>query len=155
MLKIALPAVAALGLIAFAAGSQATDSDVQTLAPAMGWHLSYEGSMAKLAYGVANSDQLALMMTCERGAARAVVYGDVQPAGARMLRTSMSTAIDPLSGGLLEETAIPVSNPALRQLAGGGSLPVVAEAGQFELSATVAERRGIGEFFAYCGSGRV
>jgi hypothetical protein len=155
MLKIAIPAVAALGLIAFAARSQATDSDVQVAAPAMGWHLSYEGSMAKLAYGVENSDQLALMMTCERGAAQAVVYGDVQPAGARMLRASMAAAIDPLSGGLMEESRIAVSDPAMRQLARGGTLPVVAEAGRFELSATGAERRGIGEFFAYCGSDRV
>ena len=155
MLKIAIPAVAALGLIAFAAQSQATDSDIQTGVAPMGWHLSHEGSLAKLAYGVENSDQLALMMTCELGQAQATVYGDVQPASPRLIKASMSTAIDPLSGGLADETRISVRDPAMQQLARSGKLAVEAEAGQFELSATPAERRLIGEFFAYCGSDRV
>ncbi len=155
MLKIAIPAVAALGLIAFAAQSQATDSDSQTGLPPMGWHLSHEGSLAKLAYGVENSDQLALMMTCDQGETQATVYGDVRPASPRLIRASMPTAIDPLSGGLAEELRIPVRDPALQQLAQSGKLAVEADAGQFELSATRAERRLIGDFFAYCGSDRV
>ena len=155
MLKIAVPAVAALGLIAFAAQSQATDSDVQPGLAQMGWRLSHEGSLAKLAYGVENSDQLALMMTCEQGQTQATVYGDVQPVGPRVLKTSMSAAIDPLSGGLTDETRISVRDPALQRLARSGKLAVEAETGRFELSATQAERRLIGEFFAYCGSGRV
>lgn len=155
MLKIAIPAVAALGLIAFAAQSQATNSDVQPAVVPMGWHLSHEGSMAKLAYGVENSDQLALMMTCERGQTQATVYGDVQPAGLRPIKASMSAAIDPLGGGLVEETRISTNDPALLQLARTGKLAVDADAGAFELSATSDERRLIGEFFAYCGSARV
>ena len=155
MFKIAIPAVAALGMIAFAAQSQATNSDVQTDVAAMGWHLSHEGSLAKLAYGVENSDQLALMMTCERGNTQATVYGDVQPASPRLVKASMSTAIDPLSGGLADETRISVRDPALQQLARTGKLAVEADAGAFELSATANERRLIGEFFAYCGSARV
>lgn len=155
MLKIAIPAVAALGLIAFAARSQATDSDVQPVAAPMGWHLSHEGSLAKLAYGVENSDQLALMMTCERGQTRATVYGDVQPASPRLVKASMSTAIDPLSGGLASEARISVRDPALQRLVRNGRLPVEAEAGAFELTATPGERRLISDFFAYCGSDRV
>ena len=50
MLKFAVPAVAALGLIAFAAQSRATnvEADAQPVAAPMGWHLSHEGEMAKL-----------------------------------------------------------------------------------------------------------
>ena len=155
MLKIAIPAVAALGLIAFAAQSQATNLDVQTGVAPMGWHLSHEGSLAKLAYGVENSDQLALMMTCERGQAQATVYGDLLPAGPRLIKASMATTIDPLGGGLADETRISVRDPALRQLARSGKLAVEADAGQFELSANPAERRLISDFFAYCGSDRV
>ncbi|MDP1914359.1 hypothetical protein [Brevundimonas sp.] len=155
MLKIAIPAVAALGLIAFAARSQATNLDVQTGAAPMGWHLSHEGSLAKLAYGVENSDQVALMMTCERGQTQATVYGDVQPASPRLIKTSTAAAIDPLGGELAAETRISVRDPALRQLARSGKLAVEADAGQFELSANPAERRLIGDFFAYCGSERV
>lgn len=155
MFKIAIPAVAALGLVAFAARSQATDSDVQNVAAPMGWHLSHEGSLAKLAYGVENSDQLALMMTCERGQSQATVYGDVQPAGSRLIRASMSTAIDPVSGDLAEEVRISVRDPALQRLVQSGKLTVEADTGAFELSASPAERRVIGEFFAYCGTDRV
>lgn len=155
MFKIAIPAVAALGLIAFAARSQATNLDVQSAAGPMGWHLSQEGPLAKLAYGVENSDQLALMMTCERGQSQATVYGDVQPAGSRIIRTSSSSAIDPLSGDLAGEARISVRDPALQQLARSGKLAVEADAGRFQLSASPTERRLIGDFFAYCGSDRV
>lgn len=155
MFKVAIPAVAALGLIAYAAQSQATNLDVHGDATAMGWHLSHEGSLAKLAYGVENSDQLALMMTCERGQTHAVVYGDVQPASPRIIRASTASAIDPLSGDLSGETRISVRDPAMQQLARSGKLAVEADAGLFQLSATPAERRLIGDFFAYCGSDRV
>lgn len=156
MFKIAIPAVGALGLIAFAAQSQATNADVRTEAAPMGWHLSHEGSLAKLAYGVENSDQLALMMTCERGQTQAIIYGDVQPASPRLIQASMTeTAIDPLSGDLAGEARISVHDPALRQFARLGALAVQGEAGRFELTATRNERRLIGDFFAYCGTDRV
>lgn len=156
MLKFAIPAVAALGLIAFAARSQATNSDAQIGVAPMAWHLSHEGDLAKLAYGVANSDQLALMMTCEPGRAQAVVYGDVKPVGPRLQKASMSAvAIDPLSGGLEDELRVSVDDPSLKQLAQSGKMAVEGEAGAFELTATRDERKLIDDFFAYCGDRRV
>ena len=155
MLKIAIPAVAALGLIAFAAQSQATDSDSQPGVVPMGWRLSHEGALAKLAYGVENSDQLALMLTCGKGQSQATVYGDVLPASPRLQKASTAAEIDPLSGNLWAETRISLRDPALQQLARRGKLAVEADAGAFELSATRDERRLIGDFFAYCGSDRV
>ena len=154
MFKFAIPAVAALGLIAAAAQSQADNAEaVAPAAAPMGWHLNHEGAMAKLAYGVANSDQLALMMTCEPGQNQAIVYGDVQPASPRLLKASMAAgAIDPLSGGLAEENRISLRDPALQKLARKGRLEVEGDAGHFELTATGEERRLVGEFFAYCGS---
>jgi hypothetical protein len=154
MLKFAIPAVAALGLIAVAAQSRATDSDVAQISGGpMGWRLSHEPGLAKLAYGVENSDQLALMMTCRRGKAQAVVYGDVHPARARMVRTSLTTAeIDPLNGDLVQEMLISTGDPTMRRLARDGALAVQGEAGDFELTATQKERRLISDFFAYCGS---
>lgn len=157
MFKFAIPAVAALGLIAVAAQSRATDAAPETVAAApMGWHLSHEGAMAKLAYGVANSDQLALMMTCEPGQTQATVYGDVHPASPRLLKASVkAAAIDPLGGGLADEARIPLRDPALRKLADSGKLTVEGDAGHFELTATGDERRLVRDFFAYCGSDTV
>ncbi|NJC39782.1 hypothetical protein GGQ87_000040 [Brevundimonas alba] len=153
MFKFAIPAVAALGLIAAAAQSQANNADIQTGPSAMSWHLSHEGEMAKLAYGMANSDQLALMMTCEPGQAQAVVYGDVQPDTPRLVKASMTAApIDPLSGGMADETRISLRDPSLQKLARSGKLAVEGDAGHFELTASGDERRLVREFFAYCGS---
>lgn len=153
MFKFAVPAVAALGLIAWAAQTHATPE--QPREPGLGWHVSHEGAMAKLAYGVENSDQLALMMTCEPGQTNAEVYGDVAPAGARLQAASAGpVAIDPLSGDLAGESRMSLRDPAVRALVRDGRMPVVGEAGRSELTATRNERRLIGEFIAYCGSGR-
>jgi len=158
MFKFAIPAIAALGLIAVAAQSRATDATPEAgVAPApMGWHLSHEGSMAKLAYGVANSDQLALMMTCEPGQTQATIYGDVQPASPRLIKASMKAeAIDPLGGGLADEARIPLRAPVLQKLAHSGKLMVEGDAGHFELTAKGDEQRLVRQFFAYCGSATV
>ncbi|GAA0627170.1 hypothetical protein GCM10009422_25110 [Brevundimonas kwangchunensis] len=155
MLKFALPATAALALIAVAAQSSATDQNDDTRVGGMGWHLSEEPGMAKLAYGVANSDQLALLMTCERGAAQTVVYGEVKPVGPQMVHASAMAPIDPLSGGLADEVSMSTTSASLQRLKTAGRLQVEGEAGQFELTATRSERQAIAAFFAYCGTGRV
>ena len=154
MREILIPAIAALGLVTTAAHTRSNTPDSLS-GQAVAWHLSHDGSLAKLAYGVENSDQLALMLTCERGQTQATVYGDVQPASPRLIMATRAAAIDPLGGGLADETRISVRDPALQQLARTGKLAVEAGAGSFELSATPGERRLIGEFFAYCGSHRV
>lgn len=149
MFKVLVPAVAALGLVAFAAKTQdwshedAEPSAVAAMAqPVMGWHLSYEGPMAKLAYGVANSDQLAMMVTCAPGDRSAAVYGDVLPASPRLAQASM--------GSLEDEARIPVSDPALQSLARNGVMPVVGEAGPARIHASDAERRVVSGFLSYC-----
>lgn len=156
MFKVLVPAVAALGLVAFAAQSRDVAPEVEAAgvmaAPVMGWSVHHEGALAKLAYGVANSDQLALMVTCMPGDTTAAVYGDVQVEGARL--THASIQIDPLSGGDAEETTIPVNDPALVGLARNGRLAVTGDAGRFQLAASTEERRLVRDFLAYCSPGR-
>ena len=156
MFKVLIPAAAALGLVAFAAQSQSADPRTDANALPMAWHLSHEGAMAKLAYGVANSDQLAVMMTCAPGDRVAVVYGAVQPVGARLIQTSMSGSaeIDPMTGDLARESRIGLTDPALRSLVEDGALPVRGDAGRGSLPADRSERRMIADFLSYCGSNR-
>lgn len=150
MFKFVAPAVAALGLVALAAQTQA-----DTREPAgMGWHMSHEGATAKLAYGLANSDQLALMILCEPGQSQAIVYGDVAPASPRLVRASMEAEIDPLSGGLADESRISLNDPTLRRLAREGKLAVTSEDGRTELRATGQDRRVVADFMAYCAGGQ-
>ena len=107
MFKVLIPAAAAVALVAFAARTQPLDAFPPVETPTMSWHLSHEGAMAKLAYGVENSDQLALMVTCSPGDAAAVVYGDVQPDTPRLIAASHGPApLDPMSGGDATETRL-------------------------------------------------
>lgn len=154
MLKVLVPAVAALGLVAFAAQSQgfASTAGEDLDAPVMGWSIHHEGALAKLAYGLPYSDQLALMVTCMPGDTAAVVYGDVQIEGARLVQASL--AIDPLSGGDAEESRISLSDPSLAGLAQNGRMTVVNEEGRFQMAADPQERRIVSDFLSYCSAGR-
>jgi hypothetical protein len=156
MFRILIPAVAALGLVAFAAQTRTPTDMVPAAAPAMGWHLSHEGAIAKLAYGVENSDQLALMMTCRPGLSSVTVYGDVLPVSPHLtLASDRPAELDPLSGGDASEVRIALTEPALQSLAGRGVLRVRGEAGIFDIPADPDERRVVAGFLAYCGSARV
>ena len=160
MLKYVIPAAAVLGLIAFSARTETPAAyqapasyEAQAETPAMGWHLSREGAMAKLAYGVANSDQLALMLTCEPGQRAAVVYGSVQPDTPALTSTGYGpTEVDPLSGAI--QARLPLHDPSLRKLARDGRMDVEGDAGKFTLAASKMEQRVVGEFLAYCANGQ-
>ena len=120
-----------------------------------GWFLQHEGTMAKLAYGMADSDQLALMLTCSPGDRSAVVYGDVQPeTPALTLASTSPQPIDPLSDGEAYEARLPLTDAALTGLARGGRMTVQTEAGDKQLRANRAERRMIQGFLGYCASSR-
>tara|TARA_R110002167_G_scaffold21007_3_gene76495 strand:+ start:62 stop:532 length:471 start_codon:yes stop_codon:yes gene_type:complete len=156
MFKILIPAVAAMGLAAFAAQTRTPTYDAAVTPVAMGWHLSHEGRMAKLAYGVENSDQLALMLTCEPGRSDVVVYGSVQPAAPHLIQASNTPAeLDPLSGGDASEVRIALRDPTLQSLASHGVLRVRGESGAFDIPAAPDEQRVAASFLAYCSSAHV
>lgn len=154
MFKVLVPAVAACALVAFAARTQSVEPAPET--PSMAWRLSYEDSLAKLTYGVANSDHLAVMITCVPGESTAVVYGEGQPDSPRLVRASMGpAALDPLTGGDAYETLIPLHDASLTGLAASGSIRLVGDDGATVLRADRAEQRLASDFLAYCGSSRV
>jgi hypothetical protein len=152
MLKSIVPAVAALGFIALA-GQALTTAPTAPGQGAAGWHLLHEGPMAKLAYGLPDSDQVALMLTCSPGDQTAVVYGDAQPQSPALTLASMGPQpIDPLSDGEAFETRLPLSDAALTGLARGGRIAVQTEAGDQQIRASRAERRMVQGFLSYCAS---
>lgn len=152
MLKIALPAVAAIGLVAFAAQTMATDaSTAPEVIEGMGWHVNYDGHEARLFYGVANSDQLAVMMSCRVGKGEIVTMGAVQPVAARSAG-SVEPDIDPLSGDLIEMRALSADDPAMTRLAHRGRLDVEGDTRRFDLAATPGERQSISAFLDDCGT---
>lgn len=151
MFKILIPAVASLALIAFTAKTQdrAVEAVAPTPTPVMAWHLSQEGDIAKLAYGIAESDQLALMVTCAPGDRTAMVYGEVRPVSPNLVAISEEG-----DDGGVGEMQMPLHDAALRHLAVDGEMLVTGQAGTFGLTATRQERRAIGQFLGYCSASR-
>jgi hypothetical protein len=141
MFRILAPAVVIASVAAFTAQTQPVARALQTVnaAPVMAWHLSTEGRMAKLAYGVANTDDLAMMVTCSPGNEAADVYGDVTPINAR-----------PSKDSPFGDAKVSLTDTGLSDLVDKGAIRVSGEAGAFNLRATAQERRAIGQFLSYC-----
>jgi len=153
MFKVLIPAVACVALVAVSARTQTFDA--APAEPAMAWRLAYEGPLAKLTYGAANSDQLAVMITCEPGQGDAVVYGEAHPDSPRLVQASAAPApADPLTGGAAYETRIALDDPTLTALASQGALRLVGDHGPLVLAAGRADRRLASDMLAYCGSSR-
>lgn len=154
-------AVAASGLAAVLGTTQAdaAPEPVTTApaAPAMGWHLIQEGAQAKLAYGVAQSDHIALMMSCEAGADAVEVFAVVPgtapdmalASGGRMTELAAAPSIDPLSGALAIATQVAADSAALERFKSTGELALVADDPR-RLDARGAERQAVDAFFRHC-----
>lgn len=154
MLKYLIPTVATLGLAAFAAKSHSEAVIVDAPLPdsveaSMGWHLSHEGDMAKLAYGLANSDQIVIMLTCAPGDRAAEAFGVVVPEGAAV--SEGPVPVDPLTGLAMSETSVALNSRALTALRQGAPMPVVGEAGRASLPVG-GDKAVVDGFFAHCAS---
>ena len=155
MFKVLIPAAGFLGLVALAAQPASSGYEHQTDVQPMVWQVHHEGDLAKLTYGVPNSDRLAMMMTCLPGERSAVIYGDVQPDTPRLQRVSVNySEPDPLSAGEAYETRIALDDTALINLAEHGSMRVEGAAGGFSLPADEAEQAIVAQFVSYCSSAR-
>ncbi len=152
MFRFLIPATALLATLALAARTEPRAADASA---AMAWTLTHEGDLAKLAYGVPNSDHLAVMLTCAPGSG-VTVHGPARPDSPALLQASSATGpIDPLSGELLVDLRLPQDDRALTQLASGAGLPVVNDLDERTLiPADAGERRLARRFLAHCASAR-
>ena len=131
-------------------------------APEMGWHLLHEGDRAKLAYGVANSDQIAVILTCAPGDRTVDIYGVVQPdttgltlaSGGHAATLDGAPEVDPLTGAMAVETQAPLSDPVLAGFQRGEGLSVVGRGSRRVLDASAEERRLVDAFFGHCSQAR-
>ena len=169
MFKILIPAVAALGLVAHAAQSYTAEDGVAAApimlvagtpveaapaTPAMDWHFHTEGDTAKLAYGVANSDQLVLMLMCTPGADKVSALGSVRAEADTA--SGQSSYRDPMTGGILHESEIARHDAALADLAATGKMTVVSHQGKVAIGSdpesAMADQEAVKAFFASCGT---
>ena len=117
----------------------------------MAWHVNHDGPETRLFYGVANSDHLAVMMSCRIGDGEIVTMGAVHPVAARSAG-SVEADIDPLSGDVIEMRALSADDPAMARLVRAGRLGVEGPERRFDLPATQTERQSIRAFLDDCGT---
>ena len=126
---------------------------------AAGWHLLYEGDRAKLAYGVANSDQIVVMMSCAAGDETVDVFGLAAPEADQVTLTSASMrspiavapTFDPISGSMAVETSLPMGADALEGFRESGRLTLAADTGEATaVHADADELASVRDFFDHC-----
>ena len=155
MFKVLIPALGLLGLVTVGARAPSAAE-----AQPMGWHLTYEGPVAKLAYGVANSDQLVLMLACDAGSDAAYVWGAVEPQASSVVLAANGVAtraeprevIDAMTGAPAMETVVSMRDPAMRAFTRTGALTVTGDAGEFNMPADHDEKALIAQFSDHCAA---
>ena len=124
-----------------------------------GWNLQYEGDAAKLTYGIANSDQIQLMLTCAVGSRTVEVFGPASPDAERVRLMSATGATevavspepDPMSGAASMKTELPSEAAALQGFRQNGRLTVTVDEGRdVPMHAVRAETPQVQAFFDHC-----
>ncbi len=126
---------------------------------AAGWHLVREGDDAKLAYGIAGTDQVLVMLRCAAGSDQVEVFGQITPEtrAVRLSSAALSTTTtvvpqaDPLTGGTIMHTNLPSNADALKGFRESGRLALTPDqASSVPAHAVRAEMPQIRAFFDHC-----
>lgn len=126
--------------------------------PPASWHLYFEDSLAKLAYGPPDSDNVGLMLTCEAHSGAVRVYSDAEAgrptlllaSGRKSTRLNGVTYADPENGGTAFETETSSHAAALENFAKTGRLSVIDADRARPMPASAADKREVRRFFAHC-----
>lgn len=149
MRRLILPA---LGLLILGVATQAAVSAKgQGPVDQAGWFLVPEDHGLKLVYGLADTDDVGLMLVCMPGDLRISVYGEVEP-DLSSLRpaTHGPVAMDPLSQGAAWTMTLALDDPGLWLLVDRGYLPIRTDQGRGRLEATPSERKLANQFLNAC-----
>jgi hypothetical protein len=132
----------------------------ESLSQGMAWSLHEtpeEG--AKLAYGTPNSDNVALMMTCQPASGEVrVSTAAIRPAPAIVLTSGGSetalpaTAVPSMGEGHFLEAGAKANDPVLASFARTGDITLVQGKDRMKLTATGGDRPQISKFFATCAA---
>jgi hypothetical protein len=157
------PAVALLALSAAAVALAGCyhDAPQASLGGGYGLYFLDEGSVAKLAYGLPNSDDVGLMMECDKGSGRIAVSDIARgPIPARLTLIAgqgradlpVRAEADAEGGSPILEGAARIDNPALKGFRDSGHIEVRMGGMHYDVDATAAERVGVAQFFSACAS---
>ena len=135
------------------------DAPKASLGNGYGLFFQDEGASAKLAYGLANSDDVGLMLECDKGSGR-IAVSDVARgpvpnqltliAGQGRSDLAVRPEADAEGGSPILQGAASVDSPALKAFRGSGQIEVRMGDVRYDVTATAAERIGVARFFAAC-----
>ena len=133
------------------------------LADGFGLHFQDEGSDVKLAYGLADSDDVALMLQCAKGAGMVQVTDVARDSARPVLVLASNDGISVLTASLqpnpegvapLLAAETSVDSPALAAFRRTGRISVRNGDFRYGIMSTGSERAEVGRFFAACGPTR-
>ncbi len=135
------------------------DQERAALNSGMGLYYNDQGSVAALAYGAANSDDVGLMLQCVKGSGRVEVSDVARQAPApRLILTSAGRSTElpvALQSGMSDGPPILTADTssksdALAAFRKSGRINVTYGKIRYGLRATSDEKRGVEEFFTAC-----
>lgn len=154
-----------VAVLAAQAAPSATEPQAQVMpvevldhAP-VGWFLTHEGDEARLAYGVADTDQVLVMLACTAGSASVHVFGLASPedetvrlvSASQVSSVSAPIAVDPLTGATVIEGHLPTQAEALQGFRQTGRLSLTLGDGPaVPAHAVQAELPQVRAFFDHC-----
>lgn len=149
-------AIAAACLTALAACQQGGMGARLTTTPGYSLHFIDEGENAKLAYGMTNSDSVALMLECAKGS-RNIEITDTARGNDRKLmlksgeaRSDFGGVIAPGPGGGVISASGKTDTPALKAFRETGQIEVQNGGRRYGVTASSAEHADVKRFFAVC-----
>lgn len=126
-----------------------------TLTPGYGLHFIDEGDKAKLAYGMTNSDNVALMLECAKGSRNIEITDVARGDNRKLMLKSGATRSD--FGGVIVPGPSPVltasgkvDTPALKAFRETGQIEVQTGDRRYGVTASGAEHAEVKRFFAVC-----
>ena len=152
--SLAAMAAAGIGL-----GGCYHDAPQASLGGGFGLYFQDEGASAKLAYGLPNSDDVGLMLECDKGSGRIAVTDIARgPVPAKLILVSgqsradmpVRAEADAEGGAPILQGAAAIDNPALKGFRDTGQIEVRMGGVHYGVNATAAERIGVARFFSAC-----
>ncbi len=150
-------AAAAASTFAGCSYNSAERAALEPATPGMGFFFLDEGASAKLAYGVANSDNVGLMMECDKGSRLVRVTDLVRSNAAPVIilasagkRSELAAKVDPGMGQPLVTASAPSASPAFTGFRRSGKIEVSYAGLNYAVAAKDFEKPQVEKFFAAC-----
>ncbi len=154
---VTLAAVAGVTISACMQGGSKQASFETKTVPGYGLFYMDEGASAKLAYGQANSDNVGLMLQCQKGSRLIDVTDAVRATPSPTLtlvssgvQTTLKTETQSFEGATLLVAHTRSTEAPLQAFRRSGRMQVAYAGTQYGVVATADERAGVEQFFSAC-----